>query len=534
MKIRQEHVDRALAWASVASRAIAAGMAVVVILAVITIGIGLARGYRPVIITTGSMTPTASTGSLVIAGPTDRTAPGDILVMRRDGRATVTHRIVEIEYNADGDPYAVTRGDANSEIDAAPYSLGEEELTGRWIVSGLGRVLLAMGSPLVALTVVSLAVAAVAMTMLRRIWHDSQPAPKPVTASRRSKRMRAAGVSVFMGVTMAGGGVAWSLYLGVASVGSNVFQTAECFDARLNGIQKGTASSVTAGTTAVSIAAVDPARSFLQFSVHSNSNEPSDSQVMGQLVDATTVHFERQTDAGSPPPITIEWSVVEYACGVSVQRGVVAGDGTSQIDTSISAIDPSSSFVLASSVPESTATDFDSDDLAIAELVGTDTVRVRTSGAPLAAGRLSAWQVVTFDDPGDATTQVETASLGPGTGTTTISLTSPVDLRSTFVIAHLISPSTGPDIGERSVRVRLVDSTTVEITRLVATEWVDVQVQAVELTDGTTVRAWHHRPHIGRDDRLGHSSAGRSVSIDGHINRGRARIIEWRRHRSCR
>ena len=236
------------------------------------------------------------------------------------------------------------------------------------------------------------------------------------------------------------------------------------------------------------IAPVDPTRSFLQLTARSNSNEPADSQVMGQLVDATTVEFHRQTDAGAPPTVNIEWSVVEYACGVSVQRGVVDGDGSSQLDTGISEVDPSSSFVLASSVPESTATDFDSDDLAITELVGTDTVRVRTSGAPLATGRLTAWQVVTFNDPGDATTQVETASLGPGTGSTTISLTSPVDLRSTFLIAHLNSPSTGPDIGERSVRVRLVDSTTIEVIRLVTTEWVDVQVQAVELTDGTTVR----------------------------------------------
>ncbi|MBT8241288.1 MAG: signal peptidase I, partial [Acidimicrobiia bacterium] len=129
MTARSERFDRAIGMARSVSRAVAAGMAAVVIVAVITIGFGLARGYRPVIITTGSMTPTASTGSLVIAGPNDRVAPGDILVMRRDGRATVTHRIVEIEYNADGKPYAVTRGDANSEIDAAPYALGEEELT---------------------------------------------------------------------------------------------------------------------------------------------------------------------------------------------------------------------------------------------------------------------------------------------------------------------------------------------------------------------------------------------------------------------
>ena len=240
MRMTQASKDSAAAFARTTTQAAVAMIAFVVILAVIVIGIGLAQGYRPVIITTGSMTPTAPTGSLIVAGPADRLGPGDILVMRRDGRATVTHRIVEIEYNANGDPYAVTRGDANSEIDAAPYPVGEEELTGRWVVPGFGRVLLAMGSPLVAITVITLAVAAVALSVLRRIWRDPSPTPTtpPPAATGRTKRMRIAGASVFAGVTLAGTGVAWSLYLGVASVGSNVFATAECFDARLSGIQK--------------------------------------------------------------------------------------------------------------------------------------------------------------------------------------------------------------------------------------------------------------------------------------------------------
>ncbi|MGI9611170.1 MAG: signal peptidase I, partial [Acidimicrobiia bacterium] len=470
-----------------------ATVAVVLILAVIAIGVGLGVGYRPVIITTGSMTPTAPTGSLLIAGPADRVGPGDILVMRRDGRATVTHRIVEVEYNADGDPYAVTRGDANAEIDAAPYAIGNLELTGRWVVPGFGRVLLAMGSPLVAVTVVSLAVAVVALGLLRRIWASSgSEAGGPVASSvgrrKRSKRVRMAGTSMFLGVTMAGSGVAWSLYLGVASVGSNVFATAECFDDRLAGVQKGTTVNSAAGIQAFAIAPVDPTRSFLQISAHSASNEPADSQVMARLVDASTIEITRQTDAGSPPPITIEWSVVEYACGVSVQRGVSVGDGSAQVDTTISTVDRASSFVLTSATAEATASDFDGDDLTIVELADSSTVRVRTSGAPLPISQQTAWQVVTFDDPGDASTQIASGTLGAGTATTTVALASPVDVRATFVLAQMTSSSTGPQIGERLVRVRLLDSSTIEISRLATSEAVDVQVQIVELTDGTTVR----------------------------------------------
>ena len=120
MNTRRLSINSVGGFARTTFQALVATIAVVVILGTLAIGIGLVKGYRPVIITTGSMTPTAPTGSLLVAAPADRLGPGDILVMRRDGRATVTHRIIEIEYNASGDPYAVTRGDANAEIDAAP------------------------------------------------------------------------------------------------------------------------------------------------------------------------------------------------------------------------------------------------------------------------------------------------------------------------------------------------------------------------------------------------------------------------------
>lgn len=474
-----------------AGRAAMGTLAVIVIFGVLIIGVGLGSGYRPVIITTGSMTPTAPAGSLVIAGPSERVHPGDILVMRRDGRATVTHRIVEIEYNADGAPYAITRGDANAEIDAAPYALGGEELTGRWVVPGFGRLLLAMGSPLVAISVMTLAVSAIAFGALRRIWATEEPAPMPVAVRPErggSQRLRMAAGATVLGVTLAGGGVAWSLYLSVASVGSNVFATAECFDARLAGVQKGQVTSTAEQVETVTIGSVDPSRSFLLFSVRSSSAESADSQVMGTLVDATTLEFHRRTDAATPPVVEIEWSVVEYACGVAVQRGVIPGDSTSQIDVPIAAVDPGTSFVTVSSAPDRADADFGADDLQIAELAAGDTLRVRTAGAPLSSGRSIAWQVVTFTDPGDATAQVVTTTLGPADGSASLTLGSPVDPRTTIVLATVASSSSGAEIGERTVRAHLVDSSTVEVARLLTTESIEVHVQVVEITDGTTVR----------------------------------------------
>lgn len=478
-------------------RAAAGAVAALLIAAVMVLGAGLLQGYRPVVITTGSMTPTASAGSVVIAQPADGVRMGDILVMRRDGRATVTHRVVEIERNTDGELYAITRGDANENIDAAPYPISGSELVGRWVVPGVGSALLALGSPVVGLAVVLAAVTVMVTTVLRRIWHrtDLTPVdeePEPAVAAPtvgRPLRMRGAALATVIGVFLGGTGVAWSLYIGVASVGGNVFSSSECYDARLAGVQSGQVINTTSGIQSVSIAAVDPNASFLLFSVRSASNEPADSVVMGHLVGPTTLEFTRQSDAGAPPAITIEWSVVEYACGVSVQRGVVAGDNTSQIDVPITPVDPTTTFVTGSFAPAANSTDHQLDELQAYELVGGNTVRIRTDPAqsfPVTAG--FSWQAITFTAPGDAAVQRATTTLGPGSGVTTIPLGFPVDPETTLVIASTTSPSTGNDVGERLVRVRLLDSTTVEVARSVTTDAVEVSVQVIELRDGSTVQ----------------------------------------------
>ena len=472
---------------------LALALASTMIVAVVALGAALLQGYRPVIITTGNMTPTAPTGSVVIAQPATLIAPGDILVMRREGRATVTHRVVEVEVNGAGHPYAITRGDANSDIDAAPYPIGSDELVGRWVVPGLGRVLLFAGSPIVGLVVVLTAVFVLVATVLRKIWHrDPQIAPEArVDRPRASRtvRMRRVAAATILGLLFGCTGVAWSYYLGVASVGGNVFSAGACYDARLGTVQSGQLTNTTNGTQTASIAAVDTASSFLLFSTRSSSNEPSDSVVMGVLSDPTTIAFTRQTDAVSPPPIVIEWSVVEYSCGVSVRRGVVNGNGTSQIDIPVGAIDPATTFVTGSFAPTATATDHQLEQLQVFEVADSTTVRVRTDPAGvMPATSQYAWQAVTFSVPGDAAVQREAITLGAGTGSASISLASPVDPDSTLLVASTTSSSTGSEIGERVVRVRLTSPTTVEVSRLATTESVEVVVQVVELRDGTTVQ----------------------------------------------
>ena len=154
----------------------------------------------------------------------------------------------------------------------------------------------------------------------------------------------------------------------------------------------------------------------------------------------------------------------------------------------ITAVDPAASFVLVSSAPAATDTSFGADDLFIAELADPSTLRIRGTGSVFGPDRAFAWQVVSFDDPGDVTVQTVSTTLAVGATSAAIGLPTPADPGSTFLVASAASATTGPDIGERLVRTHLVDAGTVSVDRAVAGDEVEVQVQVVTLRDGSTVR----------------------------------------------
>ena len=509
---------------------LATALSIATLIVVGAVAGGLVAGYRPVVILTGSMGETAPPGSLVVAGPADGDAvePGDVLVMRRPGAATVTHRVIEVESNGP-ERFAITRGDANEVPDATPYPLTGEQLVARWVVPGLGRIALAVFQPGLVLALVGLATLVAVVGTLRRIWSrellepaepepvegqpvEGQPAePEPVegepvaegssegepvadepvevgpAGGPRRRRRLAVGVVPLVIATSAG--VAWALAQATEPVDANVFGTAACFDPELGSVQSGETVHTTNGTVSEPITAVDPTTSFVVASLRSNADEPADSTVLVELGGGgTTVDLVRATDAGAPPPVTVTWSVVSYDCGITVQRGLVSGDGTAQLDVPITTVDPGSAFVLVSAATESTATSFGANDLFVGELADPSTVRIRTTGSTFDVGQSFAWQVVEFDDAADATVQTLTTTLGLGVASATVAIPSPVDPDSTFLVASAASVATGPDIGERLVRTHLVDGSTVAVDRSVAGDPVEVQIQVVTLADGSTVR----------------------------------------------
>lgn len=158
----------AFAWIGIT--ALVSG-AVLVVLALVV-------GYRPVIITSGSMGDAAPTGSVIIASPVDAVEVGDVLVMRRDESATITHRVEEIEQQG-GDRYALTKGDANETRDVDPYPLGDEELVARWTIPHLGTVFALVNDPATRLAMITMVMIILVGAALGRIWLGPQTTSSP-------------------------------------------------------------------------------------------------------------------------------------------------------------------------------------------------------------------------------------------------------------------------------------------------------------------------------------------------------------------
>lgn len=168
--------------------ALGGAVALAVLGVVGVLGWGALSGYRPVVLSTGSMAPSAPAGSVLVARPVapERVAVGDIVVMRRGG-SLVSHRVIE-RIDTDGIVLVRTKGDANVTADATPYRLAGDHLVARWIVPGLGRPLAAVGEHRGAWL---LAVLAVVVGGVLLLWSPpSQQAPGACPAPARLPRAR--------------------------------------------------------------------------------------------------------------------------------------------------------------------------------------------------------------------------------------------------------------------------------------------------------------------------------------------------------
>ena len=100
-------------------------------------------GYRAYIITTDSMKPNISQGDIIIIKETEeeKLKIDDIITFRKNNKL-ITHRIIEIETDEDGNKQYVTKGDNNNIEDLEKVSY--QEIEGKKIVKipVLGKVVM--------------------------------------------------------------------------------------------------------------------------------------------------------------------------------------------------------------------------------------------------------------------------------------------------------------------------------------------------------------------------------------------------------
>ena len=245
----------------------------------------------------------------------------------------------------------------------------------------------------------------------------------------------------------------------------------------LDDIQKGTAT-ITAGTSSATatIATVDPTKAFLTYTIRGNNTDASNIAITGVLANATTVTFSR---AGTVGNVSIEWSVVEFTSGVTVQRGSTTLAATTT-DIPITAVDLGRTFTLMNS--RSTGTPFGANDLPRSQLTSATNLRL---SVPIVGANVVQWQVVTYND---ANVQRGTSNLVAGATSATATVASVDTAKSWLVYNTSTADGTAADIGQKLVRGLVTNATTLTFDRNNTGQTMDISWELVQFTGTTTVQ----------------------------------------------
>jgi len=165
----------------------------------------------------------------------------------------------------------------------------------------------------------------------------------------------------------------------------------------LKAVQKGTAT-IAAGASSgtATITAITTANSFLRFTYRcatDTTNPVGFGMVGGVVTNTTTLTFTRGT-ATSSPILYIEWSVVEFTSGVTVQRGSTNTTGTTT-NVTITSVTTTKAWPIASSRKSVTSTITGQDIASVAITSATNLAIVNTGWEEALT---MAWQVIEYDN----------------------------------------------------------------------------------------------------------------------------------------
>ena len=247
----------------------------------------------------------------------------------------------------------------------------------------------------------------------------------------------------------------------------------------LNSVQSGTTTLTTTSKT-VTITSVNTSKAFLVFGVSLSENQPATGQISGQITNATTLTFERWTAGGS---VTIEWHVVEFTGGVSVQRGAAnyTSPGDATLNETLTGINTAKSFPIVSY--RSSETNYDRNDWVKAKI--TSPTNLELDMYETVSGAFAEWQVVEYMDAG---IQKGDVSFGSGDASQTASISSVDTGKSWLVHSYKAHTGTTANIGQKLIRGRMTNATTLTFDRNNTGAIADVTWYVVEFSDLTTVQ----------------------------------------------
>ncbi len=238
-------------------------------------------------------------------------------------------------------------------------------------------------------------------------------------------------------------------------------------------------SGSSAQTLNVTISSVDLSRSILFFNYRGNSGQPGDGQVRGQLTSGTNIRFYR-ANASSITALTVEWYVVEFQSGVTVQRGTLTGINSSST-VGISAVNLNNSFAMVSGSVGGNNNTYGRDDYFRTRLLNSTTLEIAHDQN--STSQTADWQVIEYTD---STVQRGIGSLSDTTLSVNIPITA-VNLAKSMVVVSWRTNANGT--GNNFIKARLTSPTQITIDRAVSGSVIGYAWQVVEFTDGSSVEA---------------------------------------------
>jgi hypothetical protein len=227
---------------------------------------------------------------------------------------------------------------------------------------------------------------------------------------------------------------------------------------RISATLNATQYDVTLATTLT-----DTSKAFLVFGIRSNSNEPSVVQVRGQILNSTTVRF----DKASATSVEMVGYVVEFSSGVVVESGTWT-NGTDEYDADItlgSITDISQAFHLTSlRIAGSTFGNDDAWSTYLWNDAGTLKLHVHCEQTTMTAGQYTInFQVIQHDG---CSVQRGNTSMDSSMTSITDSLSPSVDLsKSCLLFNFALATTPAPDIGAMLLSGRISGANQIAISR---------------------------------------------------------------------